>query len=173
MADILKEADCYVLSIILGPVTMQSVKNFEDCYLEAIGFLAERFFINLNISKDFGWVVHDSIDGSEKVFRNGFKEYVEKTIFSLPRWKYGYSISDRVYPCLSFFDDKNCGILQCSDLIALALNNSIWKNIKDLSDNNLQVEELKNNNDFLELYWDLFKKSESGIVNGYGIKIWN
>lgn len=173
MVDILKEFDCFVLSIILGPITMKNVQSFEDCYLEAIGFLIDRFFLNLNMSKDFGWVVHDSVEGSEKNFKEGFKKYVTTQIFSLPKWKYGYKISERVYPCLSFFDDNHCEILQCSDLIALALNNAIWKRIKELSEHDLQIENLKDKNDFLKIYWDLFVKNpKTGEVNNYGIKLW-
>jgi len=171
-ARILKESNSFVLSIILGSITMKNTNNFEDCYLEAIGFMVDRFFLNLNISKDFGWVVHDSVEGSEKSFREGFKKYVNTQIFSLPKWKYGYKISDRIHPCLSFFEDENCGVLQCSDLIALALNNAIWKDVKKLLEHDLNVENLKDKNDFIGIYWDLFAKNKNGEVNGAGIKIW-
>lgn len=151
---------------------MGNVRNFEDCYLESIAFMIDRFFINLNMSKDVGWVVHDSVEGSEKKFKEGFKNYVTTQIFSLPTWKPGYKISDRIYPCLSFFEDENCGLLQCSDLIALALNNAIWKDPKKLFEHDLNIENLKKNNEFLGIYWDLFARNKKGEVDGAGIKIW-
>lgn len=169
---ILKESNSFVLSIILGSITMGNVRNFEDCYLESIAFMIDRFFINLNMSKDVGWVVHDSVEGSEKKFKEGFKNYVTTQIFSLPTWKTGYKISDRIYPCLSFFEDENCGLLQCSDLIALALNNAIWKDPKKLFEHDLNIENLKKNNEFLGIYWDLFARNKKGEVDGAGIKIW-
>jgi len=169
---ILEEERCFVLSIILGQIAMRDVKSFEKCYLSAIGFLIDRFFLNLNLSKDYGLVIHDSVEGSEKMFREGFREYVTTQSFLLPGWKKGYKLSERIYPCLSFFDDQHCEILQCSDLIALALNSSLWKNDGNLSEQNINVEGLKKSNEFLEIYWNLFPKDKNGFVNGYGIKIW-
>ncbi len=170
--EILKNSNSFVLSIILGPIMMQKVRNFEDCYLEAIGFMIDRFFLNLNMSKDFGWIVHDTIEGSEKKFRDGFKNYVKTQIFSLPKWKSGYLISDRIHPCLSFFDDNECQLLQCSDLVALSVNNAIWKKIEDLMKHDLNINKLNEENEFLDIYWDLFPRNKNGEVNGAGIKIW-
>jgi len=171
LSNILESNNVKVISSVLGDIALRNIRKIENSYFEAIKFVLERFFINLNKEGKSGIIIHDEVDKEtenelkEKVYNLISKEEFKCRIVSKP-------YIDRIYPALMFSNDKHSNILQTSDLIALSLHNAIWKNWNNIKKPFFDSNKLPENNEFLKLYWNLFMKDPNGSVDGWGIKFW-
>lgn len=166
--EILDKHGCKVISIILGKTTIKRVSNFNNIYTEAFDFLIERFYMNIK-NNEGGMVIFDKInDKAEKNLRKKFFEYVSDNQHTMFGWSRG-NYRDRIFKSVLFSGDEYCRILQATDLIATALG-SAFHSQQERKEINL--EKLNEENKYIGVYFPLFKKSSSGKVNGYGIKIW-
>ncbi len=171
LSDLLKKHDAKVLSTILGNVAMKQINHISDSYYEALNFLIERFFINLNKEKKTGLIIHDIIDNNiECKLRTKIHKLLAKENFKLG--KIDEPFINRIYPIITFAQDDHSNILQASDLIATSLQYSVRKACPNLKKLKFKVSELPKTNDYLAKYWDLFVKDKNGSVDGLGLKVW-
>lgn len=163
-----------VISAIIGQYTIGNIYNQTggaraeaEIRSTAFIFIAERFVFHLRRQQTIkkGYIVFDSLNPDiEKIIR-------EESYNFISRRNYKHTI----YPSIAFSNDEHSEILQASDLIALALNNAIYNSIRrnEMSLNGLNVENLPNENPFLEKYWPLFERNiHNNKVEGWGVKIW-
>jgi len=172
ICDLLIANNAKILSSVLGNIALRSYKRIEDSYYEALLFIVERYFINLNQEKKTGLMIHDQIDGDvERNLKKQVYELISKEHFRC----FGRDIPfiDRIYPSIVFSSEEHSNILQVTDLIATSLQSAIFLTKKP---NELKIsfdpDKLCELNDYLKAYWPVFIKDGSGKVNGYGIKVW-
>lgn len=167
--EILNKNSVKIISAVLGPRTMRDSSKKSDDYMAALGFIIERFYINLDNEKKVGLVIHDSVDKDlENQIREKFYEVIIDGEFIMRGEAKGL-FRNKIYPSIFFSKDEHSEILQTSDLIAVALNSSIFKSLEKAA---FDTDKLSEHNEFLKIYWPLFIKNPRGGVSGWGIKVW-
>jgi hypothetical protein len=173
IAYIFKKYDVKILSICLGGYTLKNTKEPPDRYLGALDFLLERFFIRMNQKNEIGIVILDSVNPKlQNKLKDKYYEHVQKSSAS---WASSGKIigyyKDRLFSDLLFSDDKYNILLQVTDLVAVALNNAMWKSFEE---GDFNIDKLYSKNEYLNLYWPFFAKNpDTKKVDGWGIKFWN
>jgi len=174
ICDFLKHISSKIIVAILGDYSLKEfrkTKNNQNImkYFECLCFILERFFLELKNSNSYGLIIFDSfsrkyeINLQEKVYK-----FILENEFSWYGMKSEGKYINYIYPTIIFTSDKNCKILEISDLISGAINEAL----KNSNIENLDIESLNQKGNYLKYYWDLFRKSPEGKVNGWGIKIW-
>lgn len=172
LCTLLSENNVKILSSVLGNVAMRSYRRIEDSYCDAISFIVERFFINLNQEGKTGLMIHDQIDGDvERNLKREMHKVISTENFRCRSRDIPYI--NRIYPSMVFSNEDHSNLLQVTDLIATSLQSAIWQTRNEdeteISFNPNQLYEL---NEYLNAYWPLFVKDGRDNVNGYGIKVW-
>jgi hypothetical protein len=179
--DKLLEKDCRILSSIYGEVALSNYKKIEEVYPDCFDFILERFFMNLNMKspKEDGLIIHDEFGKpyGQSFIRESYKK-IKNESFS-PCWtKIKTPYKERIYPQIFFGKDDYSNLLQLSDIIVSSLNFA-YRKLKEgveyekLGSLKSKLEELREQNDYLNLYWDLFVKNpKNGEASNYGIKLW-
>ncbi len=186
IAGTLRGHKCIVLSSILGDIALGKVDEVDNCYFDAMCFLIERFFINLQLENAQGILVFDELDEKKKKkLKRKIFEYITMEPQKMRGKIKGYYRS-RIFPEVLFSNDEFNVLLQVTDLIATSLNQAIWQKIKEVRKRRLtrgevrchlgeivEIEELPKYSPYLEIYWPLFiKNPRNGTVSGWGIKAW-
>lgn len=179
LRDKLYSANCKVLSAIYGEVALSNYKKIEEVYPDCFDFILDRFFINLDMAKEDGFVIHDEFGKPYGVsfIKECFKR-IKEGFFSATWTKKKTPFKKRIYPQIFFGKDDYSNLLQVSDIIASSLNWAYRKKRSTIDSEELhklksELEDLRNQNDYLSIYWDLLVKNpKTGEASNYGVKLW-
>lgn len=185
IVNILSKENIIILASILGDISLNEIKEISQKYIKGIKFLIERFFIELGRINDVGLLVMDTISRKASIkIRDELYEFLSKEKLKILKQNYKEgrirwltkiiekgSYKERIFPELYFSDDKYNNILGVTDLIAACLQKAFNK-AYDIHKERIDLEKLYEFNNYLKVYWSLFKRDEKGKVRGWGIKLW-
>jgi hypothetical protein len=158
-----------VICTALGRQALRKEGRLSECYLDALEFMLERFFIQLQKDNDWGLIIFDNVNADvEREFIGKTYEIISTQPQRMRGTVRGY-FRDRIYPQVLLGDDAYSPILQAADLIALSLNSAFYRGKVD---QRFDLERLAEHNEYLAVYWPLFVKSPEVKVAGWGIKVW-
>lgn len=171
LREILSGNGCYVISAVYGKTALNKFKKIEEVYLPCFKLLLERFFINLGMD-DKGIIFHDEFGKpyGQKFIKDSYN-VIKNEEFSCPVYK-TRPFKERIHSQIFFGKDDYSNMFQVADVIVSALNKSYIKLESKLEKLHLKVKDnvlmLKEKDEYLEIYWDLFRKD-----GGRPVWIWD